>query len=162
MIISDENSFPVIVDSVETPLVTEFFWVLDLVERDFKLTPLMMNEELSTPSFELQINDYVIEVPTNWNILLYSEETSQLDIAEVAELTRGNFTALCYQHRKDRVVPGNVRVINYNAYSRLHTPSLHKTHMLCHALGPDMWIALSPSDNYNKYLKNAILGDIIP
>lgn len=162
MIISDENSFPVIVDSVETPIVTEFFWVLDLVEKDFKLTPLMMNEELITPSFELHINDYVIEIPTNWNILLYSEETSQLDIAEVSELTRGNFTALCYQHRKDRVVPGEVRVVNYNPLAKLHTPSLQKAHMLCHSLGPELWVAISPSDNYNKYLKNAILGDIIP
>lgn len=162
MIISDENSYPVLVDSVETPIVTEFFWVLDLVEKDFKLTPLMMNEELTTPSFELDINGYIIELPTNWNILLYSEETSQLDIAEISELTRGGMTALCYQHRKDRVVPGPVRVVNYNPYSKLHTPSLQKAHMLCHSLGPELWIAISPSDNYNKYLKNAILGDIIP
>lgn len=161
MIISDENSYPIVVDSVETPLSTEWFWVLDLVDRDYKLTPLVMNEELHTPSFELQILGYVIEVPTNWNILLYSEETSQLDIAEVSELCRGNFTALTFLHRKNRVVPGEVKVINYNPLARLHTPSLHKTHMLCHSLGPDAWLCLSPTDNYNKYLKNAILGDIL-
>jgi hypothetical protein len=162
MIISDENSYPIMVDSVETPLSTEFFWVLDLVNRDFKLTPLTMNEELHTPTFELSILGYVIEVPTNWNVLLYSEETSQLDIAEVSELTRGNFTALGYQHKKDRVAPGEVKVINYNPYAKVYTPSLHKTHMLCHALGPELWVCISPSDNYNKYLKNAMIGDILP
>lgn len=162
MIISDENSYPVVIDSVETPLSTEYFWVLDLVNRDFMLTPLMMNEELHTPTFELLTNDYIIEVPTNWNILLYSEETSQLDIAEVSELTRGTFTALGYQHKKDRVVPAAIKVVNYNPYAKVHTPSLHKTHMLCHALGPDAWLCLSPSDNYNKYLKNAMIGDILP
>ncbi len=162
MIISDENSYPVMVDSVETPLSTEWFWVLDLVNKDFILTPLMMNEELHTPTFELLINNYVIEVPTNWNILLYSEETSQLDVAEVSELTRGNFTALGFQHKKDRIVPGEVKVINYNPFARVHTPSLHKTHMLCHALGPDVWLCISPSDNYNKYLKNMMIGDILP
>lgn len=162
MIISDENSYPIMVDSVETPLSTEYFWVLDLVERDFKLTPLMMNEELHTPTFELSILEYIIEVPTNWNILLYSEDTSQLDIAEVSELTRGNFTALSYRHKKDRVIPGEIRVINYNPYAKVHTPSLHKTHMLCHSLGPELWICLSPSDNYNKYLKGAMIGDILP
>lgn len=162
MIISDENSYPIMVDSVETPLSTEFFWVLDLVNRDFMLTPLMMNEELLTPTFELSIFGYVIEVPTNWNILLYSEETSQLDIAEVSELTRGNFTALGYEHVKNKVSPGEVRVINYNPQAKVHTPSLHKTHMLCHALGPKLWICISPSDNYNKYLKNALIGDILP
>lgn len=162
MIISDENSYPIIVDSVETPLSTEFFWVLDLVERDFKLAPLIMNEELHTPTFEISILGYVIEIPTNWNILLFSEETSQLDIAEVSELTRGNFTALGYQHRKDRVIPGAVKVLNYNPLSKVHTPSLHKTHMLCHSLGPEVWFCISPSDNYNKYLKNAMIGDILP
>lgn len=162
MIISDENSYPIMVDSVETPLSTEYFWVLDLVSRDFKLTPLVMNEELHTPTFELSVLGYVIEVPTNWNILLYSEETSQLDIAEISELTRGNFTALGYRHKTDRVVPGAVRVINYNPSAKIHTPSLHKTHMLCHALGPEVWLCLSPSDNYNKYLKNAMIGDILP
>ena len=161
MIISDENSYPVMVDSVETPLSTEYFWVLALDDKDFKLTPLVMNEELLTPSFELDILGYVIEVPTNWNILLYSEETSQLDIAEVSELTRGNFTAFAYNHKKDRAIPATVRVINYKPYAKVHTPSLHKTHMLCHALGPDLWVSLSPSDNYNKYLKNAIIGDIL-
>lgn len=162
MIISDENSYPIVVDSVETPLSTEYFWVLDLVNRDFMLTNLMMNEELTTPTFELAINGYVIEVPTNWNILLFSEETSQLDIAEVSELCRGNFTALGYQHKKDRIIPGEVKVVNYNPYSKVHTPSLHKTHMLCHALGPDVWVCISPSDNYNKYLKNMMIGDILP
>lgn len=162
MIISDENSYPIIVDSVETPMNTEYFWVLDLVNKDFKLTPFVMNEEHHTPTFELVILGYVIEVPTNWNILLFSEETSQLDIAEVSELTRGNFTALSYNHRADRVIPGEVRVINYNPSAKVHIPSLHKTHMLCHSLGPDVWVCLSPSDNYNKYLKNAIIGDILP
>lgn len=162
MIISDENSLPIMVDSVETPLSTEYFWVLDLVNRDFKLTPLMMNEELYTPTFELEIMGYVIEVPTNWNVLLFSEETSQLDIAEISELTRGNFTALVYQHKKDKVQPCEVRVLTYNPAAKVHTPSLHKTHMLCHALGPDRWIAIAPTDNYNKYLKNAMIGDILP
>jgi hypothetical protein len=161
MIISDDNSYPIIVDSVETPLSTEWFWVLDLVERDFMLTQLVMNEELHTPTFELSINGFVIEVPTNWNLLLYSEETSQLDIAEVSELTRGNFTALGFDHKRNRPVPCDVRVINYNPVAKVHTPSLHKTHMLCHALGPDVWLCVSPSDNYNKYLKNAMVGDIL-
>jgi hypothetical protein len=162
MIISDENSNPIIVDSVETPIRTEFFWVLDLVERDFKLTPLEMIEELHTPTFEISVFGYVIEIPTNWNIMVYSQETTQLDIAEVSELTRGNFTSLGYQHKKDKVAPGKIQVLNYNILSRVHTPSLHKTHMLCHALGPELWICLSPTDNYNKYLKNTTIGDIIP
>lgn len=161
MIISDENSYPILLDSIDTPLKTEFFWVLDLVEKDFYLNPLQMNEELQTPALVLNILGYAIEVPANWNVLIYSEETSQLDIAEVSDLTRGHFTALVYNHTTGKIQPGSVRVVNYSPYTKVHTPSLHKTHMLCHALGPDHWVCISPADNYNKYLKNAIIGDIL-
>ncbi len=162
MIISDESSFPIIIDSIETPLITDYFWVLDLEAKDFRLNPLQMNEELHTPSLLLNILGYAIEVPANWNLLVYSEDTSQLDLVEISELTSGNFTAVVYQHKKDRIHPGPVRVMNYSPNAKIHTPSLHKTHMLCHALGPDHWICLSAADNYNKYLKNAIVGDILP
>lgn len=162
MIISDENSYPILLDSIDTPLKTEFFWILDLANKDFKLNPLQMNEELHTPALVLNILDYAVEVPANWNLLIYSEETSQLDVAEISDLTRGNFTAMVYNHKLDRIVPGHVKVVNYISHTKIHTPSLHKTHMLCHALGPEFWICLSPTDSYNKYLKNAITGDILP
>lgn len=159
MIISDENSFPILLDSVDTPLRIDYFWALDVIEKDFKLFPIQMNEELLTPSLILNILDFAIEIPANWNMLIYSEDTCQVDTAEISDLTRGDFTALVYNHKTDKIIPGRVRVVDYFASSRICTPSLQKTNMLCHALGPDYWVMVAPTDAYNKYLKNTIIGD---
>lgn len=162
MIISDERSFPILIDSVDTPMLTEYFWILDLQQRDFMLTPLVMNEEMTTPTLTLSVNDYKIEMPTSWNILVYSEETSQLDIVEASDLTRNSYTALAYNHRREKVEPALIKVMDYSVSSKIHSPSLHKTQMLCHALGHSHWVCVSSTDNYNKYLRNATIGDLIP
>lgn len=161
MVISDENYYPILIDSIHTPLLTDYFWVLDLKERDFFLTELKVLEEHITPILVFKIMGYAFEIPADWNIMIYSKDTSQLDIAEASEICRGDFSSLVYDHQKDRVVEGPVHVIDYKPREYIHVPSLNKTQMLCHALGPKHWICISPTDNYNKYLKNAVLGDII-
>lgn len=161
MIISDENYYPIVIDSVETPLTTDYFWIFDLVDRDFKLRQLVMNEEYTTPALELNVGDCRVEIPTSWHILIYSEDTSQLDIVEASDLTHNNYTAMAYHNKLDKVAPALIKVMNYTMSAKIFSPSLHKTQMLCHAMGPDYWLCLSPTDNYNKYLKNATIGDLI-
>lgn len=162
MVISDENSFPILIDNISTPLKMDYFWVLDLERRDFTLTKIEVLEEHQTPLLVLKIFDYAIEIPANWNILVYSKETSQLDIAEISEISRGNFTAFVFDHKKDVNLPGYIRVIDYQQKGVIQTPALNKYQMLCHHLGPNYWICISPIDNYNKYLKDATIGDILP
>jgi hypothetical protein len=160
MIISDENSTPIIIDRIDAPIVSDYFWILDLESKDYKLSKYLINEEIHTPTLVLSILGYAVEVPTSWNILVYSEETSQLDIVQASELTRGDFTALVMNHTNDRVIPGLITVIEYNANAAIHTPALNKTQMLCHALGEKYWISISPIDSYNKYLKDTIVGEL--
>ena len=162
MVISDENSFPILIDNISTPLKMDYFWVLDLERRDFALSKIEVLEEHQTPILVLKIFDYSVEIPANWNILVYSKETSQLDIVEVSEISRGNFTAFVFDHKKDVNLPGYIRVIHYEPKGSIQTPALNKYQMLCHHLGPKYWICISPIDNYNKYLKDATIGDILP
>jgi hypothetical protein len=162
MVISDENSEPILIDNISTPIKTEFFWVLDLEQRDFVLSKIEVLEEHTTPILVMNIFGYSVEVPANWNILVYSKETSQLDIAEIQEVSRGNFTAFVFEHKKNSHLPGYVKVIHYKPRANIQTPALNKYQMLCHHLGPDLWICVSPIDNYNKYLKDATIGDILP
>lgn len=162
MVISDENSSPILIDNITTPLKMDYFWVLDLEARDFVLTKIEVLEEHVTPILVLQIFGYAVEVPANWNILVYSKETSQLDIAEISEVSRGHFTAFVLDHKKNTNLPGYISVIEYQARGTIQTPSLNKSQMLCHHLGPDRWICISPIDNYNKYLRDAAIGDILP
>lgn len=161
MIISDETSYPILIDNIDVPTIPDYFWVLDLNMMDFTLAPLTMFEEQTTPTLEFLINDYLIEAPTNWNIMVYSEDTAQIDVAQISDLTRSNFTALIYLHKQCKIVPGKVRVIDYHRESYIQTPSLNKHTMLCHHAGPDGWVCLAPTDNYTKYFKDATIGDLL-
>ena len=164
MVISDENAFPIWIENIETPTLTNYFWVLQLAqqaEMDFTLQELVMFEEQTTPTLELKIRGHNIEVPTNWNILVYSEDTAQLDVVEVSQLTRSSYTALIYMHESGKIEPGHISVFDYHREAHVRTPSLNKHTMLCHHIGPNGWVCLAPTDNYNKYLKNAVIGDLM-
>src|SRR6185312_1549329 len=161
MIISDENYFPILIDNIEVPTKTDMLWVFNLEHRDFMLTPLYMFAELTTPILVVDILGYSIEVPADWNLLIYSEETSQLDIVEISELSRGHFTAVVFGHRDNSILPGSISIIDYKSSYKVQTVVVDKNCMVCHPLGPDYWVCLSRADNYNKYLKNAVIGDLI-
>ncbi len=162
MVISDEYSRPILIDSIDTPIATEHFWVLDLVNRDFMLADLVMLEEITTPVIAFNVDGYVIEAPADWNILIYSEETSQLDIIEVSELSRGNFSAFLMDHKLNRVSRNTINVVDYNSYGTVHVPTMNKNFMLCHTAGPQHWVCIAPTDNYIKLLKDCAVGDILP
>ena len=161
MIISDENYKPIYIESIDTPTTTEYFWTLNLDELDFMLQKLEMFEELTTPTLSLKIGDYVVIAPTNWNLLVYSRETSQLDVVEISDLTRGGFQALSFEFDRDDVQGDEVVVIDYEQSNLVRTPLLNKNIMLCHHLGPNHWVCLAPTDNYNKFLKDKVIGDLM-
>ena len=79
----------------------------------------------------------------------------------MSELTQGNFQVFVFDHVKNKIHNAPVKVIHYEPKAILHTPSLAKNQMLCHALGPLGWLCVSPLDNYNKYLKNILSSDLI-
>ena len=70
MVIFDENTRPVLIDSISTPVLTSHFWVLDLEDKDFCLSKLEVLEEHTTPMLVIQIYGYSIELPADWNILI--------------------------------------------------------------------------------------------
>lgn len=162
MIFLDEHNIPIMIESIDIPTISEYFWSFSLKEMDFMLNEIKTFEELETSSVIVSIMGYVIELPTKWNVLIYSPETSQLDVTEVFRLAKQPFDVLVYNHRKDRVEHNiaTPMVLDYCPMTKLRTPSLHKNTMLCHALGPDHWVCIAPTDNYNKYLKDKVIGDL--
>jgi len=161
MVIADEYGYPILIDSIDTPVTTEYFWVLDLNARDFMLNKLVMLEEISTPVIAFKINGYLVEVPADWNLLVYSPDTSQLDLVQVSELTKGGYAAFLYDHKYCKVIDNTVTVVDYKSDDVVHSPTLNKSTMLCHTVGPNFWICLSPTDTYGKFLKDAAIGDIL-
>jgi hypothetical protein len=161
MIISDENSEPILIDNILIPTNLNYFWVLNVEERDFKLQELKTLEEYTCPALILKIFNYAIEVPANWNILIFSPETHQLDIACAYELCKGDFFPFLYNCKNDKLEYQTASVIDYAPKSLVRSPSFNKNEMLCLHVGPMRWICTSPVDTYNKYLKNCTVGDIM-
>lgn len=161
MLIFDDNSEAIILESIYAPTVTDHFWVLDLTMLDFTLAPLLVLEEIICPSVTLNIRGFKFTLPTNWNILIYTEETQQVDVVEVGNLAGREFTALVGGPNIRSHIPGRITVIDYTPEQQNVAPSLNKHQMLCHPIGPNEWINVAPSDTYNKYLKDLCVGDIL-
>lgn len=161
MIISNDYSKPILINDLDSPIKSNYFWTLNLTELDFKLAKIKMLESICTPALVLDIMGYVIKVPASWNILISSEDTHCLDTALISDLTKGLFTAMVINHNKMTVEYVPVRCIDYLPSVTVYTVTLHRNQMLCHALGRDYWICLSGIDVYNKYLKNKTVWDIL-
>jgi hypothetical protein len=161
MLIFDENSKPIIVDGLHTPLLSEYFYVLDLNLMDFTLTPLNVLEETVAPTITLSIEGFDFNVPANWNILIVDDETMQLDVTEIADIAGTEFKAFGYGFDNVNFDSYLINVHNYFTQYPNYGPSLSKNQMLCHPISQTRWINIAPSDTYNKYLKNKLAGDLI-
>ena len=164
MLIFDDNNKPIVLDSIHATTPTSYMWVLDLNIMDYTLAPLMVLEETICPSMRIRIRGFDFFLPANWNLLVYSEDTFQLDVVEVSELAGREFTAFVYDISNPKIVkyrPGVVTVSDYAAEHVNVGPALNKNQMLCHPISPFEWVNVTPSDSFNKYLKELVVGDII-
>lgn len=164
MLIFDEEMTPIMLDSIYTPTPTEFMWVLDLSIMDYTLAPLMNLEEIISPSIEIMVYGFRFHVPANWNILVFAEDTSQLDVIEVSETAGREFTSFVINHENPNIMKylgGLVSVTDYQVERMNVAPSLAKHQMLCHPIGPKQWVNVAPSDTYNKYFRDLVVGDIL-
>lgn len=161
MLIVSERNQPVILDSIYTPTTNEYFWVLDFNQMDYMLAPLLVLTETVCPTIFLRISGFNFPVPADWNILVYSEETHQLDVVEVSSAVGQEFTALVYGATATDPRPAVITAVDYQAEYVNVSPSLNKNQMLCHPIGPSEWINVAPSDSYNKYLRDRSVGDLI-
>jgi hypothetical protein len=162
MLLVDEYYKSMILDSVSTPLPIDYYWVLDLSIKDFTLTPLLILEEIISKTHTIEINGFAFKLPSPWHILVYDEDTMEIDMACVGEnLAGNNFTAMVTGPKTSNVKPGKIRVVDYSPEDISYAPSLGKHQMLCHPISPNEWINVSPSDIYNRYIKNCIVGDLL-
>lgn len=162
MLISDEDTKAVQITSIDEPIETDYFWVLDLEEQDFKLSKLIMLEEFVAPTLTVNIKGFAIELPAEWNILVYSDETSVVDMVQVSDLTKSNFSLFLLDHKKNKIIENVAKIVKYSPSSTVRTPSFNKNLMLCSPIGESAWIMIAPTDTYNKYLKESItVGNIL-
>ena len=160
MIIFDENMEPVIFDNVLTPTHVDYFYTLNLDIIDFTLTTLLALEEIVSPAFEVKINDFKFHLPTSYHILVYSDETSQVDTVKIHELTNTDFSVFGYDNVLDKVKPVHMQIIDYLPEFKFTSPLLYKNQMLCHPISPSCWINITPFDQY-KMIAGKVIGDFM-
>ncbi len=161
MLVFDNNNEPLILDNIYTPTIADHIWVLDLNMMDYTLAPLLVLEEILAPTIELSIMGFKFPLPANWNILVVDDETMQLDVVEVAEVAGKEFRAFIYGPERPRYDMAVISLSDYHPNYHNVGPSLYKYQMLCHPVAPDTWVNVAPSEAYNKYLKEALAGDIV-
>lgn len=160
MIIFDENMEPVIFDTVLTPTHVEYFYTLNLDIIDVTLSPLLALEEIVSPAFLVEINGFSFYLPTSYHVLVYSDETSQVDTVKIHELTNTDFLVFGYDSITDKVVPIKLKIMDYVPEYKFTSPLLYKNQMLCHPISPNRWINITPFDQY-KMITNKVIGDFM-
>lgn len=161
MLIFNEDHDAIILDSIQGPTLSEYMYVLDLSMMDYTLAPLLIFEEVVCPTISITVRGFTFELPANWNILVTDEETLQLDVIEISELAGKDFKAMVYGMSMGMPEVERITVNDYLPNHQNIGPSLNKYQMLCHPVSPECWVNIAPSDSYNKYLKEKLVGDII-
>jgi len=161
MLIFDDESNSVILDSIHVPTTTDHFWVLDLNMLDYTLTELKILEEIVAPTVIVSIEGFDFPLPASWNILVVDDESMVLDVVELSEVAGREFSALVYGPNVPMAKTAIISVKNYFPSYPNVGPQLSKHQMLCHPVAPGHWINVSSSDTYNKYLKDRVVGDLI-
>jgi hypothetical protein len=160
MIIFDDNLNPYIFDNIYTPTHIEYFYTLNLDIIDFTLTPLLALEEVTCPAFLVEFDSFKFYLPTSYYILIYAEETSQLDTIKIADLTNSPFQIFTYNGKTDKIVNSNIKILEYKPEHTFVIPFLNKNQFLCHPVMPDTWICITPYDQYKK-MNNLVIGDLM-
>jgi len=161
MLIFNEDNNAIILDSIQGPTLSEYMYVLDLSMMDFTLAPLLIFEEVICPTITVMIDNFSFNLPANWNMLVADDETFQLDVVEVSELAGKEFKAMVYGMEMSMAELSKITVVDYLPNYQNIGPSLNKYQMLCHPIAPGKWVNVAPSDSYNKYLKEKVVGSII-
>ena len=149
------------VSDFQTPDMDSYNWILDLQEKEYRLTRFVFLEEITSPTVVLSINGFSFPLPANWNILIIDNDTQQLDVVELKDVAGKEFLAFVFGPHKARHESAVISVIDYFPSYHNVGPFLSKHQMLCHPIARDAWVNVSPSDGYNKYLKDTVAGDII-
>lgn len=159
MIIINENNQSILLDTIYSPVPSNYLWVLDLEVQDYMLTDIKMLEEIIAPTVFLKVLGFTFPVPANWNVLIFGEDTGQVDIVDAGSLATNSFTALVSGPSFSQPMSAPLQVVDYKFEFTNIAPSLQKHQMMCHPINEAMWINISPSDNFNKYLRSAIVTD---
>lgn len=162
MFVTDENNKNCEITSIDEPMNVDYFWVLNLQQQDWKLNKLLILEEFYSPVLTINIENSIIKIPAGWNMLIYSPDTSVVDMIPASDLIKTDYSLFIYNYIHSRVITRPYKVIDYSISDAVRCPVLNKSDMLCHPINNGHWIMTAPTDTYNKFLKSVVtVGDFL-
>lgn len=161
MVIFDDTNKPLIIDSIFNQMTSGYFWIFQMDELDFTLSPLISLEMIECASVEIIVKGFPFVVPAHWNILVFDDETSQLDVVDISSTAGKEFTAVVHGPECRTIEPGIITVSNYFPSYVNVQPVLPKYAMLCHAISETQWVSVGTYDGYNKFFKNALVNNLL-
>jgi hypothetical protein len=170
MLIFTDYNKPLIIDSLDTPLVTRHHWVLSGTMKDFKLSNIPYIEETKGPSIEVMVEGFRFVLPASWNIMVVDDETKVLDTIPIANCSTGSHKVLLMSSFDTKVRTADIHVLDlFPVYSCYH-PMVGKGTMMCHPVGPEkrrdgveniLNVLVGPHDLYSKYIKDMTAAELL-
>lgn len=170
MLIFTDYHKPLIIDSLDTPLVTRHHWVLSGSMKDFKLSTIPYIEETKGPSIEVMVEGFSFIVPASWNILVVDDETTTIDTVPISNCSTGSHKVLLMSAVDSKIRKGNIKVLDLHPVYSCYHPMIAKGTMLCHPVGPEerrdgveniLNVMIGPHDLYSKYLKDMSAAELL-
>lgn len=160
MLILNEDNQTILLDSIYAPVLSDYFWCLDTTDQDFMLAPLTVLEEITAPTFTISLGGFNFDVPSSWNILIYDNETMQIDSIDLGSASGKDFRAFIYGPQENHHQGQIIRISNLTPMAKSVAPLLNKHQMLCHPISPKHWVCITPHD-VQKHLKNLYVGNLL-
>lgn len=170
MLIYTDYNRPLIIDSLDAPLVTKHHWILSGTMKDFKLSTIPFIEETRGPAIEIMVEGFRFFVPASWNIMVVDKDLMILDTVPIANCSTGSHKVLLFSSLDSRVRTADIVVTDLHPdYSCFH-PMIAKGTMLCHPVGPEsryddieniLNVMIGPHDLYSKYIKNMSAAELM-
>jgi len=161
MFILNENNEVEELNDIDEESKSKFYWSFDMEMRDYTLSPILITEDICCKSVRVVVGNMATFIlPSHWVMLVFDEETHQIDLVEIREMMGKDFTAYVSGPEIHRPLPGHVRIVDILPEHSNVAPSLDRTRLMCHPISTSAWISVGGSDVYGRYLKELLTGDV--
>lgn len=167
MYVLPDYDYPYSINSIEQPVVIEYFWVYNAKIKDQVLAPIMYFEETSGNIINVNILNFSFDIPTNWHILVTDKHTSMIDSISVTEAINKNHDVVIISSKHCKHTTAKISINEFKTDNVCVHPKIDKGRALIHPIGTDeknpqvVWsIIISPHDLY-EYLEHSTVKELL-
>ena len=136
MVILPEYNFPYLIDSVNGPVVPKFSWFYDVEINDFMLKPIRLLEETIGATVSVKINDFILDIPASWNLLVVDDETKMVDTIPITQCSAAGYKAFMMHPDTNDYHVSPITLLDLKMKGSCTHVMIPKMNMMLHPVGP--------------------------